>query len=78
MPPVVLSADRRDRHLRITVEDQGTGVPLGLVPRLFDRFEHGSEGKGAGLGLSIARAHADAHGGSSSTTSATAARASSS
>ena len=63
-PPVVLSADRRDRHLRITVEDEGTGVPPELVPRLFDRFEHGSEGKGAGLGLAIARAYADAHGGS--------------
>ena len=40
------------------------GVPPELVPRLFDRFEHGSEGKGAGLGLAIARAYADAHGGS--------------
>ena len=62
-PPVVLSAERRDRHLRITVEDQGAGVQPELVPRLFDRFEHGSEGKGAGLGLAIARAYADAHGG---------------
>jgi signal transduction histidine kinase len=62
-PPVTVRADRRDRHLRFTVEDQGEGVPAELVPRLFDRFEHGEEGKGAGLGLAIARAYADAHGG---------------
>jgi signal transduction histidine kinase len=63
-PPVVLCADRSDSLLRITVEDEGEGVPPELVPRLFDRFEHGVGAEGAGLGLAIAKAYADAHGAS--------------
>ncbi len=62
-PPVVVSADQRDRHIRISVEDAGDGVRSELVPRLFDRFERGIEGKGSGLGLAIAKAYARAHGG---------------
>jgi len=62
-PPVHLYAEQRDRHLRICVEDAGTGVPEKLVPRLFERFEHGSESGGTGLGLAIAKAYANAHGG---------------
>jgi signal transduction histidine kinase len=62
-PPVLVTAERRDRHLRIAVEDAGPGVPPELVPRLFDRFERGEEGLGSGLGLAIARAYAHAHGG---------------
>jgi signal transduction histidine kinase len=61
-PPVRVSAEQRDRHLRITVTDRGEGVPEDLVPRLFERFEHGAGG-GTGLGLAIARAYAQAHGG---------------
>jgi signal transduction histidine kinase len=62
-PPVVVSADRTDRHLRVAVEDAGTGIDPEVVPRLFDRFERGEEGHGSGLGLAIARAYARAHGG---------------
>jgi signal transduction histidine kinase len=62
-PPVVISAEERDRHLRISVDDAGDGVREELVPRLFDRFERGAEGQGAGLGLTIAKAYAQAHGG---------------
>jgi signal transduction histidine kinase len=62
-PPVLVTAERRDRHLRVAVEDAGPGVPPELVPRLFDRFERGEEGPGSGLGLAIARAYARAHGG---------------
>ena len=62
-PPVHLYAEQRDRHLRICVEDAGTGVPEKLVPRLFERFERGSESGGTGLGLAIAKAYANAHGG---------------
>jgi signal transduction histidine kinase len=62
-PPVLVTAERRDRHLRVAVEDAGPGVPEELVPRLFDRFERGDEGFGSGLGLAIARAYAHAHGG---------------
>jgi len=62
-PPVVVSAEQTDRHLRISVEDTGAGVPDELVPRLFERFERGVEGHGSGLGLAIAKVYATAHGG---------------
>jgi signal transduction histidine kinase len=62
-PPVVLSAEQRDRHIRITVADQGKGVPEEIQPRLFERFESGADAPGSGLGLAIARAYARAHGG---------------
>ena len=62
-PPIVLSAEQRDRHTRISVEDAGSGVPEELLGRLFDRFERGDDAYGTGLGLSIARSYARAHGG---------------
>jgi signal transduction histidine kinase len=62
-PPILVTAEQRDRHLRIAVEDRGAGVPEELQARLFDRFERGDEIGGSGLGLSIARAYARAHGG---------------
>jgi two-component system sensor histidine kinase MtrB len=65
-PPVTVTAERRDTHLRLVVEDRGEGVPREFVPRLFQRFARGSESnstEGSGLGLTIAQAHARAHGG---------------
>jgi signal transduction histidine kinase len=59
---VHVSAEARDRHFRIVVSDHGIGVPESLVPRLFERFEHG-DGGGTGLGLAIAKAYANAAGG---------------
>jgi signal transduction histidine kinase len=62
-PPIRLSASARESTLTIVVEDEGNGVPIDLVPRLFDRFVRGSEGHGTGLGLAIARAYTRSHGG---------------
>jgi signal transduction histidine kinase len=64
-PPVVVSARRVDRHLRIYVEDAGPGVPEELRAQLFEHFTRGggSTGTGSGLGLAIARSYALAHGG---------------
>ena len=64
-PPVTITADGQDRHLRMAVEDRGGGVPREFVPRLFDRFarDSGGRGDGSGLGLAIAQAYARAHGG---------------
>jgi len=62
-PPIVLAAEQRDRHIRISVADQGEGVPADVRPRLFERFERGVDAPGSGLGLVIARAYARAHGG---------------
>jgi len=66
-PPVTISAERRDRHVRIAVEDRGRGVGDEFAPFLFDRFRRGAEPDthegGTGLGLAIARSYARAHGG---------------
>jgi signal transduction histidine kinase len=62
-PPIVLAAEQRDRHIRISVADHGEGVPEDVQPRLFERFERGTDAHGSGLGLAIARAYARAHGG---------------
>ncbi|HEX3807253.1 MAG TPA: GAF domain-containing protein [Gaiellaceae bacterium] len=62
-PPIMISAEQRDRHLRVTVEDRGAGVPEELRPRLFERFSRADTANGSGLGLAIARAYARAHGG---------------
>src|SRR6266516_2643213 len=62
-PPIVLAAEKRDRHIRMSVADHGEGVPADVRPRLFERFERGVDAPGSGLGLVIARAYARAHGG---------------
>jgi two-component system, OmpR family, sensor histidine kinase KdpD len=62
-PPVVVTAEQRDRHLRIAVEDSGEGVPADLHSTLFERFSRGDDAVGSGLGLAIARAYARSHGG---------------
>jgi signal transduction histidine kinase len=65
--PVVVTAAKRDRHLRLAVEDRGDGVPEEFVDELFERFSRSDEaragGLGSGLGLAIARSYAQAHGG---------------
>jgi signal transduction histidine kinase len=62
-PPIRISAEQKDRSMRVTVEDEGGGVPEELRGRLFDRFSRVDAGQGSGLGLAIARAYAQAHGG---------------
>jgi signal transduction histidine kinase len=66
-PPIVVSAEQSDRHVRIYVEDSGEGVSPEFVPYLFERFRRSddalSKSVGTGLGLSIARSYARAHGG---------------
>jgi signal transduction histidine kinase len=62
-PPVVVAAEQRDGHLRISVEDAGPGIPEQLRPRIFERFGRGDDVQGSGLGLTIARAYAHAHDG---------------
>jgi signal transduction histidine kinase len=62
-PPIVVAAERSNGYLRISVQDNGPGVPLELQPQLFERFARGERARGSGLGLTIARAYARAHGG---------------
>jgi two-component system sensor histidine kinase ChvG len=51
-----------ERH-RVSVEDDGPGVPVDVQPRLFQRFFTTDVDQGTGLGLAIVKSVADAHGG---------------
>jgi signal transduction histidine kinase len=65
--PVTVRAEQTDRHLRIWVEDRGSGVEENFIPHLFHRFRRSErsrgKGEGAGLGLAIAQSYAHALGG---------------
>jgi PAS domain S-box-containing protein len=65
--PVTLSVAREGAWAIIEVRDQGPGVPLGDVDRIFERFARATalfnEG-GLGLGLYVSREIVHAHGGS--------------
>jgi two-component system sensor histidine kinase KdpD len=63
---VRISARVEGRHVRVTVDDHGPGLPPGNPARLFDKFERGTEEGsvgGVGLGLAICQAIIEAHGG---------------
>jgi two-component system, OmpR family, sensor kinase len=65
---VLIQVARDDRSdttsLKLTVEDQGPGISIELLPSLFAPFETGPGSGGLGLGLYLARQCAVAHGGS--------------
>jgi len=55
-----------DEEARLTVSDEGPGIPEEDLDRVFERFYRapgGAHSEGSGLGLSIVRAIAIAHGG---------------
>jgi signal transduction histidine kinase len=58
---------RNGRAVRITVEDEGLGIPKELQREIFGKFVRGqatAEGiEGSGLGLAISRSLVEAHGG---------------
>ncbi len=60
------AVERVDGHVRLTVEDDGPGIPPELRARAFERFVRGAGDRGgsSGLGLSIVHAVAQSHGGS--------------
>jgi two-component system sensor histidine kinase KdpD len=63
---IVVSATVGDGTLRVSVDDNGPGLPAGREETLFAKFERGeneSAMPGVGLGLAICRAIVEAHGG---------------
>jgi two-component system sensor histidine kinase KdpD len=61
-----IGAETHDRELRITVTDNGPGLPADMLETVFDKFTRGvkeSATPGVGLGLSICKAIVQAHGG---------------
>jgi signal transduction histidine kinase len=65
---VRVSAETDDGHVRLTVADEGPGIPFADQKVIFDKFGRatvdGGTKPGTGLGLFIARSIAEAHGGS--------------
>lgn len=66
VPPIELTASAVPEGIEVTVSDHGTGVPVELVPVLFDRFTRaaGNAAEGTGLGLAIVASLAELNGGS--------------
>ena len=62
---VLVRADRADGQVSLVVEDDGPGIPLEHLERVFQRFHRvdGAQASGSGLGLAIARELAGRMGG---------------
>ena len=56
---ITITVARHDGLARLSVEDEGPGIPVADRERAFERFY----GRGSGLGLAIVRATAERHGG---------------
>jgi two-component system sensor histidine kinase KdpD len=64
---ILVSAVADGGFVRVTIDDEGPGLPPGDPARLFDKFQRGGEEGtivGVGLGLAICRTIVQAHGGS--------------
>ena len=58
---------RRNGHVEVAVQDNGSGIAREHLPRVFDRFYRADPARsphGSGLGLALVKSIADLHGGS--------------
>jgi two-component system, OmpR family, sensor histidine kinase BaeS len=67
---VLISAERENEEIRISVVDSGIGIPMEQLTHVFDRFYRVDKsrsrraGGGSGIGLTIAKSLVEAHAGS--------------
>ena len=63
--PIEVAARLADGNLRLSVADRGRGIPVELLPRIFEKFFRapGAPAGGSGLGLTIAKGFIEAQGG---------------
>jgi two-component system sensor histidine kinase KdpD len=65
---IAVSAIQEGASVRVTVADDGPGIPAAALPRIFDTFYRVASGdtartRGTGLGLAVVRGVVEAHGG---------------
>jgi two-component system, OmpR family, sensor histidine kinase BaeS len=60
---IAVEIQAKPQSILIRVRDSGSGIAPEDLPRIFERFQKGSDSRGSGLGLAIARKLVLAHGG---------------
>lgn len=60
---ITISCHQLDRHVRVSVTDQGIGIPRDKLARIFERFYRvpGTRKDGIGIGLALVKRIIDAH-----------------